>query len=203
MRIEYSAHTAKQSHSNCDEQHNTHRPTETLKQVLPNDHSSARNHRQRFSSPSPHNHHSHLRHTSLDVTLFQAFRTQICVIVFTWNSSKFASGQCVRLRLYCAQRDHVLFCTLDVDDTITNSQGYAVEILPIFAVLLSPMRVSFPHRFLRHCLAKNCPDTLWLFRIHFRVRAVHHSIVQVLGNCFVTDSLDQLFDVRGDVQPCW
>ena len=24
-----------------------------------------------------------------------------------------------------------------------------------------------------------------------RVRAIHHSIVQVLGNCFVTDSLDQ------------
>ena len=35
------------------------------------------------------------------------------------NSSKFSSDQCVRLRLYRAQRSHVLFCTLDIDDTIT------------------------------------------------------------------------------------
>ena len=150
-----TAHTAKHSHSNCDEQHNTHRPTVTLKTGLPNYHTSARNHKQLFSSPSSHNQHSHLRHTPLDVILFQAFRTQICFIVFTWNSSNFSSGQCVRLRLCCAQRNHVLFCTLDIDDTNTNSHGYEVETLLIF-------RVRFPHRFLRHCWAKNCKDTLAL-----------------------------------------
>ena len=92
-----------------------------------------------------------------------------------------------------------LFCTLDIDDTITLLTGYAAETLPIFAVSISGIRARFPHRFLRHCLAKNCPDKLWLFRTHFGIRAIHPSIVQVLGNCFMTDSLDQLFDVIGNV----
>ena len=73
--------------------------------------------------------------------------------------------------------------------------------LELVQVLQWSIRVSFPHRILRHCWAQNCPDTLWLFRIHFRVRAVHPSIVQVLGDSFVTDSLDQLSDVMGNVQP--
>ena len=69
-----TAQTAKQSHSNCDERQH-HRPIVTLEQVFPKDHSSARNHRQLFSSPSLHNHHSHLRHTYLDAVSFQVFRT--------------------------------------------------------------------------------------------------------------------------------
>ena len=153
------------------------------------------------SSPSTHNRHSHLRHTSLDATSSQVFRTYICFIVFTWNSSKFSSDQCVRLRLYRAQSNHVFFCSLDIDDTITNSHGYAAETLLIFAVLISPIRVSFPHRFLRHCLAKNCPEKLWPLPNSLPNRAIHRSIVQVLGNCFATDSLDKVFDVVGDVQP--
>ena len=119
----------------------------------------------------------------------------------SWDSSKFSSDKCVRLRLYRAQRNHVLFCTLDIDDTIITSHSYAAETLLIFAVMLSSIRVNFPHRFLHQCLAKNCPNRLWLFRTHFRLRALHHSIVQILGNCFVTDSLHHLFDVMGNVQP--
>ena len=112
-----------------------------------------------ITNPNLHNHHSHLHHTSLDVILFQAFRTQICFIVFTWNSSKFSSRQCVRLKLHRAHRSHVFFYTLDIDDTITKSHGYAVETLLILAVLISPIRVSFPHRFLRHCLEEKTVQT--------------------------------------------
>ena len=35
--IEYSKYTAKQYPSDCDEQHNTHRPTVNVNQVLPNE----------------------------------------------------------------------------------------------------------------------------------------------------------------------
>ena len=37
VQIEYSTRTAQQYRSNCDEQHNTHRPTLTLNQVLSNE----------------------------------------------------------------------------------------------------------------------------------------------------------------------
>ena len=157
------------------------------KQVLPNGHSSARNHSQLPSSPSPHDHHSQLRHTSLDA---------VCVQEIGVNCARSSS---VRLRQYRAQRKHVLFCTLDLDDTITKFHSYVAETLLIFAVLV--IRVSFPNRFLRHCLILNCPDKLSLFQTRkLLIHAIHHGIVQNLDNCLVTDSLDQLFVVMGNVQ---
>ena len=57
-------------HSNCSEPHNTHCPTVTLKQVLPDGHSRTRNHKQLFTSPSPHDHRFQL-HIYLNAVTFQ------------------------------------------------------------------------------------------------------------------------------------
>ena len=182
-------------------QHNTHRPTVTLKQVFTNDHSSARNDKQQFSSPSPPQSSIPSSSYISRCDLVPSISYPDLFHCLQWTSFKFSNNQCVRLRLCRAQRSRVLFGTLDMDDTITHSHSYAAETLLLFAVMIRPIRVRFLHRFLRHCSGQNCPDTLWFFRIHSRVRAVHPSIVQVLGNSFWTDSLDQLFDVISDVQP--
>ena len=88
--------------------------------------------------------------------------------------------------------------------SISTSASRAQTLL-FFAVSISSIRVSFPHRFLRCCLAKNCPSKFWLLRthsrIHFRVRVIHHGFVQVLVDCLVTDSLDQFLAVVGNGQP--
>ena len=61
-------------------------------------------------------------------------------IVFTWNSLNFSNGHCVRLKMYSAQRNHVLVCTFDVDDTMTIFHGDTDETLLIFAVLINQTR---------------------------------------------------------------
>ena len=61
--------------------------TLTLNQVLPNDHFSARNHKQLFSRPSPSKQHPHPGHTLLDTISFQVFCTSICFMVLTWHPS--------------------------------------------------------------------------------------------------------------------
>ena len=95
----------------------------------------------------------------------------------------------------------VVFFTL----AVTTPHDHAAETFLIFAVSMSPIRVSFPDQFLRCCLAKNCPGKLWHLRTHsrfrVRVRTIHHVIVQILVDCLVTDSLDQFLAVVSNDQP--
>ena len=61
------------------------------------------------------------------------------------NAKCSTSGHCVKLGLWCAQWNHVLFCTNNIDYVITKSHDHTAETLFIFAVLTSPIRVTSHH----------------------------------------------------------
>ena len=127
-----ATHTTEESHFICDVQHNTHRPIVTLKQVLPTT---------QWPKPQATVLQSKLPQSSFP---FSSYISRCDIVPSISYPDLFhclhlklvqvLTGQFVRLRLYRAQRNHVSFGTLDIDDTSTNSHCYAVEALLIFSV---------------------------------------------------------------------
>ena len=62
---------------------------------------------------------------------------QIAKNVLGMNAMCSTSGHCVKLGLWCAQCNHVLSCTNNIDDVITKPHDHAAESRLIFAVVLT------------------------------------------------------------------